>query len=136
MAERDLVRIAFAKYIYELHNFNFVHDDKHPRNLIGDCKNKMIYIVDMESSLFYIRKRDEPHIVSEFFSWGLAGTEDRRPGIRIDPMVPYTEDFDDRPFPGEQELIQMAANPVKYPRYGTALNNKRPKVSSTSPKSK
>ncbi|KAK2811178.1 hypothetical protein FQN50_002275 [Emmonsiellopsis sp. PD_5] len=104
LAERDQVRIAFAKAIYELHTHGHGHMDPHLRNLMWDRRNKRVYIVDMEAAGEYAIM---PRIDIIFYTWGLAGTVWWDDHI-VDPMVPKMGCK--RPWPSEEELVQMAAD--------------------------
>ncbi|KAK2760274.1 hypothetical protein FQN54_002342 [Arachnomyces sp. PD_36] len=112
MPERDQVRIAFAKALYEFYRCGLKHEDPHRRNLMWDSKSKKVYIVDLEAATH--RDVYEPTLCEEFYIWGLAGvSQDARQG-GVDPMVPDWGTLEDH-YPSEQELVEMAAAAVGKP---------------------
>ncbi|KAK2768798.1 hypothetical protein FQN54_000654 [Arachnomyces sp. PD_36] len=107
MAERDQVRIAFAKALYEFCDMGLIQEDCHRRNLMWDRKNKKVYIVDLESASHHgVIQRS---VAREFYYWGLAGVSADDEEVDIDPMVPHRDAFDECGNPSEEELIEMAA---------------------------
>ncbi|KAI1992530.1 hypothetical protein LOZ53_002462 [Ophidiomyces ophidiicola] len=110
MAERNQIRLSFAKSIREFYDLRYDHDDPARRNLIWDSEKKKCYIIDLEEA-YEISDADKPRAFSpelHWRDWGIAGPEPSTSYYGLDPMVPHDKKYIENP--SDEMLEKMAAD--------------------------